>query len=186
MSGEFDLVTIRARRVLLDALEALREQRHAIVLVGAQAIYLHTGDADLAVAPFTQDADLVLNPKTLGSIPVLAEAMLAAGFIQREQPGIWESQCEGVTVDLLVPETLGGRPGKRAAYLEGHGNNVARQVRGLEAALVDQEIRLISALEETDTRRRSLSLGQVLCWLRNYIKSPSGYMTLVAGAPKTL
>ena len=116
MPGELDLVTIRARRVLLDVLETLREQRHAIILVGAQAIYLHTGDADLAVAPFTQDADLVLNPKTLGPIPVLAEAMRAAGFTQTEQPGIWKSRQEGVTVDLLVPEMLGGRPGKRAAY----------------------------------------------------------------------
>ncbi len=44
--------------------------------------------------------------------PVPAEAMQAAGFIQKDQPGIWESQHEGVTVDLLVPETLGGRPGK--------------------------------------------------------------------------
>ncbi len=159
MPGELDLVTVRARRVLLDVLETLREQRHAIILVGAQAIYLHTGDADLAVAPFTQDADLVLNPKTLGSIPVLAEAMQAAGFTQTGQPGIWKSQQEGVTVDLLVPETLGGRPGKRAACLEGHGNNVARQVRGLEAALIDWEIKLISALEDSDVRRMEIMIA---------------------------
>ncbi len=159
MPGELDLVTIRARRVLLDVLEALKEQLHAIILVGAQAIYLHTGDADLAVAPFTQDADLALNPKTLGPIPVLAEAMLAAGFTQTEQPGIWESRQEGVTVDLLVPEALGGRPGKRAAYLEGHGNNVARQVRGLEAALIDQEMKHITALEERDTRRMEITIA---------------------------
>ena len=116
MHGELDLVTIRARRVLLDVLGGLKEQHHAIILVGAQAIYLHTGDADLAVAPFTQDADLVVNPMTLGPIPVLAEAMQAAGFTQTEQPGIWTSRQGGVTVDLLVPESLGGRPGKRAAY----------------------------------------------------------------------
>jgi hypothetical protein len=120
---------------------------------------LHTGDADLAVAPFTQDADLVLNPRALGSIPVLAEAMQAAGFTQTEQPGIWKSQQEGVTVDLLVPETLGGRPGKRAAYLEGHGNNVARQVRGLEAALIDWEIKLITALEDSDVRRMEIMIA---------------------------
>jgi len=34
-----------ARRVLLDALEALGEHRDPTILVGAQAIYLHTGDA---------------------------------------------------------------------------------------------------------------------------------------------
>ncbi len=43
--------------------------------------------------------------------------MQAAGFTQTEQPGIWESRQEGVTVDLLVPEALGGHLGKRAAYL---------------------------------------------------------------------
>ena len=42
---------VRARRVLLDALEALHDQRNALILVGAQAIYLHAGDADLAIAP---------------------------------------------------------------------------------------------------------------------------------------
>ena len=128
MPGENDLVMIRARRVLLDVLEALKEQRHAIILVGAQAIYLHTGDSDLAVAPFTQDADLVLNPKTLNTIPLIAEAMLAAGFTRTEQPGIWESRQERATVDLLVPDALGGRPGKRAAYIEGHGSIVGRQI----------------------------------------------------------
>ena len=159
MPGELDLVMIRARRVLLDVLGALKEHRHAIILVGAQAIYLHTGDTDLAVAPFTQDADLVVNPKTLGPIPVLAEAMQAAGFTQTEQPGIWESRQEGVMVDLLVPEALGGRPGKRAAYLEGHGSNVARQVRGLEGALIDQEMKPITALEESDTRRMEITIA---------------------------
>lgn len=41
---------VLARQVLLDALEALGAHRDAIVLVGAQAVYLHVGDADLAVA----------------------------------------------------------------------------------------------------------------------------------------
>jgi hypothetical protein len=43
---------------LLDALVALEPHIDALVLVGAQAIYLHTGDADLAVAEYTTDADL--------------------------------------------------------------------------------------------------------------------------------
>ena len=38
---EFDYV--EARRVLLDALEALGAQRRAVVLVGAQAIYHRVG-----------------------------------------------------------------------------------------------------------------------------------------------
>jgi len=162
MSGELDPIMIRARRVLLDALEALAGQRQAIVLVGAQAIYLHTGEADLAASPFTQDADLALNPATLGSLPVLAEAMQAAGFALRTdpqiQPGMWISQQSGVEVDLMVPETLGG-PGRRSAKLEGHGENTARKARGLEAALVDQEPMTLTALEATDTRQMEVAVA---------------------------
>ena len=38
--------------MLLDALEALRAQREAAILVGAQAVYLHTGEIDLTVPEF--------------------------------------------------------------------------------------------------------------------------------------
>ena len=44
---------VQARRVLLDALFALAPYGAAIIVAGAQAIYLHTGDADFAIAPFT-------------------------------------------------------------------------------------------------------------------------------------
>jgi hypothetical protein len=47
--SEFDELYVIARQVLLDALDALGEQRDAIVLVGAQAIYLRVGDTDFAV-----------------------------------------------------------------------------------------------------------------------------------------
>jgi hypothetical protein len=44
-----DPIYIVARAALLDALDALADQRGAVILVGAQAIYLHTGDADIAI-----------------------------------------------------------------------------------------------------------------------------------------
>jgi hypothetical protein len=48
-----------ARSVLLDALEALGPQREAIVVVGAQAIYLQAGDVGIrGYAPYTTDAEL--------------------------------------------------------------------------------------------------------------------------------
>ena len=46
MPGEPDLY-VRARRALLDAADALEAHLDAVVLVGAQAIYLHAGEADL-------------------------------------------------------------------------------------------------------------------------------------------
>jgi len=61
MPGAPDSEYVAARRVLLDALEALRAHLDALVLVGAQAIYLHTGAIDLALAEATglvQDGDV--------------------------------------------------------------------------------------------------------------------------------
>ncbi len=61
-----DPLYVVARSALLDALEAIGEQRDAIIIViGAQAIYLHTGDAALAVPPFTIDGDLAIDPARL-------------------------------------------------------------------------------------------------------------------------
>ncbi len=113
MAGEPDWQYVRARRVLLDALEALGDQRRAIVLVGAQAIYLRTGEADFAVSPFTTDADLAVAPELLLRAPVLAEAMNRGGFSSAEQ-GIWKNG-DGVQVDLLVPKSVAGKIGRRSA-----------------------------------------------------------------------
>lgn len=71
-----------ARRVLLDALVALRDQSDAVTIVGAQAIYLRSIDVELAVASFTSDADLGLDPDRLADVPLLEEAMTAAGFMR--------------------------------------------------------------------------------------------------------
>jgi hypothetical protein len=43
MSGAPDPQYVVARSVLLDALGALGAQREAVILVGAQAVYLYTG-----------------------------------------------------------------------------------------------------------------------------------------------
>jgi hypothetical protein len=51
-AGEPDSEYVQARRVLMDALEALRPHAAAVCVVGAQAIYLQTGATDLAVAEF--------------------------------------------------------------------------------------------------------------------------------------
>jgi hypothetical protein len=137
--------------VLLDALEGLGEQRGAIVLVGAQAIYLHTGDAELAVAPYTTDGDVVIDPSRLRDDPKLAEALGGAGFsADTRYVGTWimsqplEGRPVEVKIDLMVPEAVGG-PGRRGARLGIHGNRTARKARGLEATLVDQQQRTIEA-----------------------------------------
>jgi len=80
MPGAAEPEYVIARRVLLDALAALRAHLDALVIVGAQAVYLHVGEGDLALAPYTTDGDLVVEPDRLADRPDVAEAMTSAGF----------------------------------------------------------------------------------------------------------
>ncbi len=154
MSGGIDPEYMRARRVLLDALDALTSHLEAVILVGAQAVYLHTGTTDLAVAPYTTDADLALDPDILHTDPELDQLMTQAGFVLRAlgNPGIWTSEREGINVDLLVPHAVSGG-GRRGARLTGHSHHAARKTPGLEGVLVDKHRMPIAALEGGDTRR---------------------------------
>ncbi len=146
-----------ARSVLLDALGALGAHRDAITLVGAQAVYLRVGEADIAVAAYTTDGDLALDPQRLAEIPPLERALGEAGF----NPGKAGSSVgiaittratqadphTQVAVDLLVPATVAPGGGRRAARLSGHDARAARIVAGLEGALVDAEVMTIASLE---------------------------------------
>jgi hypothetical protein len=89
--SELDELYVMARQVLLDALDALGPHRDAIVLVGAQAVYLRVGDADPAVTPYTTDGDLVIDPAVLAEIPPLERALVDAGFYPKtkDSVGVW-------------------------------------------------------------------------------------------------
>jgi len=162
-SPDIDARYIAARRVLLDALTVLAPHGDAVILAGAQAVYLHTGKADIAIAPYTTDGDLVLNPRLLGDVPELEAGMAAAGFHLQEtgghaEPGIWLAKTSAageeivVPVDLIVPEGTASGRGRRAARLAGHGARAARRAVGVEAALVDNSTMTIAALDPNDKR----------------------------------
>ena len=146
MEAIHDRNYVDARETLLDAVEALGPHGDAAILVGAQAIYVHTEGADdsFAIAPFTYDADLALDPELLGDTPAIVEAMSRAGFRLGDQPGLYSREGPS-QVDLLVPEAVGG-PGRRAARLGAHGNRAAMKVRGLEGALVSRGVKKITSL----------------------------------------
>lgn len=162
--AEFEPLYVAARGVLLDALFALAPHGKAVIVVGAQAIYLRTGDADLAIAPYTTDGDLALNPTLLGDDPLLDHAMREANFTQtrrdqgHEEPGIWvepvdvRGKIELIPVDLIVPRGAANPGGRRGARLEVHGKRAARTTIGLEPALVDHSPMTIGALDPTDSR----------------------------------
>ena len=153
---------VAARRVLLDALTALAPHASAVIVAGAQAVYLRTGDAEIAVAPYTTDGDLALNPSLLSDDPQLEEAMTSAHFVLLHQPGghiepgTWVATTRInaeeviVPVDLIVPKAVASG-GTRAARLGVHGRRAARQVPGVEAVLVDHSPMSIKARISADS-----------------------------------
>lgn len=149
---------IAARGVLLDALDALGAHLDAVILVGAQAVYLHAGTAELATAPTTTDADIALSPDRLRPEPQLEDALRAAGFTPSSNPGTWLGSGQ-IAIDLMVPEAVCGQGGRRGARLPVHGNKVARRTLGIEPALVDNEFHDLFALDPSDSRRVRLRVA---------------------------
>lgn len=154
-------ILVAARRALLDALDALVEHRPALVLVGAQAIYFHTGNAPVALAESTKDSDLAINPRQLGDDPLLEGAMRRAGFTQNprdSQPGSWLSPS-GVPVDLMVPQRLAGVGSRRSGRIAPHDDHATRRTTGLEAAIIDQAPMLIPSLDPDDSRAIGMNVA---------------------------
>ena len=152
---------VEARRVLLDALTALQPHIAAIVLIGAQAVYLRTAGRLSTYQPFTTDADLALDPALLADIPLLGDAMLDAGFELTAEPGIWKQRFQRpgfdgditVPVDLIVPAELISEAGRRGARLPGdHGKTAARKSEGVAGAVVDCDPFEINSFETDDNR----------------------------------
>ena len=140
MSGGPDPLYVRARNALLDAADALSEQLDAVVLVGAQAIYLYTGDADFATAEYTTDADSCVAPPTeLHGMPLPTETTRrargptqAASRVTLAVTHIGETECmhrpfpgAGLRRQRRAPATEPG-PGRTLP----HGDDALRQRRG--------------------------------------------------------
>lgn len=144
-----------ARTALLDALEALQDHLNAIILVGAQAVYQHTGDAKVALAEFTTDGDLAIDPVLLCADPLVQDAMVAAGFKpdpRESVVGTWLAR-NGVPIDLMIPDAVAGA-GRRSVTAPPHDSRSMRRARGLEAALVDNMKLPIAASDpNTDPRK---------------------------------
>lgn len=155
-------LTMAARRVLLDALEALADHRDAVVLVGAQAVYQHTGAGQLGVAAYTSDADLGLDPRKIGNQPLIERAMRSADFTQEHpqrsrNPGIWwkrqivDGKELDIEVDLLVPTEM-SKGGRRSVTMPPHDRGSMLRVSGIGLAMDDNQVRAITSLASDDPR----------------------------------
>ncbi len=143
-----DKLIVEARAALLDAVAALEAHKDSVILIGAQAIYLRTGNATFALAEATKDSDLAIDPRKLGEDPRLEEAMTDAGFILNpvsQQPGAWMSP-NGIPVDLMVPEHLAGSGSRRGVRIPPHAKHSARRAVGIEAAIIDQSPMTVESL----------------------------------------
>lgn len=158
MPGENNVV-VEARRALLDALEAMESHLDSLVLVGSQAVYLHSSEVKSPVAAFTKDADLSVDTRTIANTPLIEVAMVEAGFEIRDagQPGGWWSSKD-VRVDLMVPEGIAG-PGTRGVTMPPHDRRAARNTKGIEGCLVDNDILLINALDPNDLRKYQMKVA---------------------------
>jgi hypothetical protein len=155
--GDDDLMVI-ARRVLLDALDALSDHRDALVLIGAQAIYLHTRATQLALPEATKDSDLAIDRRRLSNHPLLDDAMTHAGFELGKDPGSWLSPM-GVPVDLMIPESMSDPGGRRGGRVPPHSKRATRRASGLEAAMVDHAPTPITAFDATDSRSFTIEVA---------------------------
>jgi hypothetical protein len=154
-----EVITVVARRVLLDALEALQVHRDAITLVGAQAVHLRTAAGGPTTPSYTSDGDLGVDPEVLDDEPLLEQTMTAAGFTQGPNPGHWHrsekigDRVEQVVVDLMVAETFSGPGSRRSGVIPPHSRDATRRTAGLEPAAVDYDVMAVPSLEpERDGR----------------------------------
>ena len=108
-----------------------------VILVGAQAVYMRAGDADLAVPPYTTDGDLALDPAVLAESSPIELALRHAGFLPRssDSVGSWVTDrlCDvgvktEVVIDLLVPASVSPGKGWRAVRLPEHDPKFGRTV----------------------------------------------------------
>jgi hypothetical protein len=146
--------------VLLDALQALDDHLPAIIVVGAQAVYLHTGEGDFVEPPMTTDADLALDVVSLAEEPDITTALTDADFKPGPNPGRWLGAGE-VAVDIMVIPSQSGhaKKGARAARLPGHGEWAARITTGLEPAVVDHASQMLAALDRSDQRQVEVNVA---------------------------
>ncbi len=145
-----------ARRNLIQALEALGGyRREAVVVVGAQAVYLQTQEIGITpFLPFTLDSDIAVDPRILESTPPIRETLEKHGYSHRVgQPGLYwapgssdEQPLDGAAVDILVPEEFASGSSRRDAGLPGDNQRAARRTPGLEAALYDKDLLQIEDL----------------------------------------
>lgn len=158
--AELDAGYVLARRILLDALAALALYGpDAVIVVGAQAIYLRCQDHEqIPIPPFTLDSDLVFDvARRVSHLPIRAHLESRGYSLRDGQPGLYQAPnlppeaLAAGGVDLFVPAAHAIGDHRRDANLPGD-SRAARRQRGLELALIDRSRIAIRSLQPNDSR----------------------------------
>ena len=176
--GDNDLMVL-ARRVLLDALDALSDHRD--VLIGAQAIYLHTR-ASSDPAGDNQGQRPCDRRRRLSDHPLINDAMSRAGFELGKDPGSWLSPM-GVPVDLMIPESMSDPGGRRGGRIPPRSEHATRRASGLEAAMVDHAPEAdYGARRDRQSFVHDEVAGRRRCWLRSCTSWVIGIAVLLSAS----
>ena len=149
---------VEARRALLDALELLVDQLDALVLVGAQAVYVHAPASIAQQETYTTDSDLAVDPDLLAEVPDVGQVLLDAGYTVRENPGTFYNSV-GIPLDIMVPAGALPLSSRRTAPLPGQNLSTARRTVGLELALIDTAPARLTALDPSDPRNVTIRVA---------------------------
>jgi hypothetical protein len=144
------------RFVLLDALQALGPHLDAVVLLGAQAVYLHTGDTEAIVVPTTTDADLALFPVKLMDEPLLKTPfeLLGSSWLPTPERGA------GASASQSISWSRGTQPQKQSAFCAtSHPRGPSSATYRLEPALVDNDAHVIVSFEAADPQKVRLRVA---------------------------
>ncbi len=157
---------VDARRLLLDAFDALEPLLPAVVLGGGQAVDLQVSAESLPILLSTRDGDLTIDVRALTRPASVGELLSRAGFELMGGPGHWArttnrllnyfSRRWPVRIDVMVPEepwpvAVAG-PDPRAA-------GDAAEMAPMVVTLLDDAPRSVPALDPNDRRRRTVRVA---------------------------
>lgn len=149
---------VLARRVLLDALEALSDTATRSCSSGRRR-------STSTLAP--RRSPCLRRPRTAtsrsrSSPPLRRSSPRGRNVARRirtgEGSGVLAGRM-GIPVDLMVPESMSDPGGRRGGRLPPHSKRATRRATGLEAAVVDHSPAEIAALEPGDRRSFTIEVA---------------------------
>lgn len=153
------------RRALLDALDVLASQHDGLVLVGAQAIFLHTGDVDEAIATET---------KCCGT-----------GHLERVRPHVVARQCGNAHLRVVHERALDAEhPAGGHIVVRRDASRPAR-ARTSRDSLGQQQIDRVSSPADPRAGLRICEIEVKACLSPSSTRSSSAWHSRPASGPAT-